>query len=297
MTHEQITSFLAVIEYGSLTAAAKAMYITQPSLSKRISDLENEIGDSLFVRRKGIRSVVLTPTGKRFLPIAQKWISLFEETKNIFCPINIKELHIASSSSAAQIIIPKLYQNLKLYNPTLKIDVSTTRYSEYYTKLLNQTLDFALTVSPTDSQDVITTPLAEEPLVFVCGKNSSYPHMISLTNLDIQKCVFMPLCPSLTDWYEKHIGSPRDCLIHTENFSLTQQFIQYDDIWSILPESTAAFAEEHDILRICRLSNVPPPRILYAVYTSNLDSEYRDFILNSIRGILQQNEFFSLIHP
>ena len=44
MTRTELESFLAVVQAGSLSAAAKNLYITQPALSRRIQSLEQELG-------------------------------------------------------------------------------------------------------------------------------------------------------------------------------------------------------------------------------------------------------------
>ena len=58
-----------------MTAAAQALYITQPTLSARLQTLEDEVGTPLFVRGKGLRRLELTDAGSRFLPLAQRTLS------------------------------------------------------------------------------------------------------------------------------------------------------------------------------------------------------------------------------
>ena len=45
--------FLAVVREGSITAAAQSLHMTQPTLSKQLMELEDELGKQLFVRGKG----------------------------------------------------------------------------------------------------------------------------------------------------------------------------------------------------------------------------------------------------
>ena len=73
MTDMEIETFLTVLRSGSMTAAAQALYITQPTLSARLQTLEDEVGTPLFVRGKGLRRLELTEAGTRFLPLAQRW--------------------------------------------------------------------------------------------------------------------------------------------------------------------------------------------------------------------------------
>ena len=70
MNNTDMETFWAVLEHGTLTAAAEALFITQPPLTNRIQALEAEVGAQLFHRGKGIRHIELTEAGQRFLPLA-----------------------------------------------------------------------------------------------------------------------------------------------------------------------------------------------------------------------------------
>lgn len=67
MTNLEIEAFLAVVRLGSITAAAQAIFITQPALSRRLQTLEEELGYPLFRRGKGQRNIQLTEEGKAFV--------------------------------------------------------------------------------------------------------------------------------------------------------------------------------------------------------------------------------------
>src|SRR6202451_3521944 len=69
--------FVAVAEAGSLTvAAARRLHTSQPSLSRQIRDLEDEIGVQLLTRRA--RGIELTPAGRAFLDHARSVLSQVE---------------------------------------------------------------------------------------------------------------------------------------------------------------------------------------------------------------------------
>lgn len=70
MTLQQLRYLIAVAEAGSITAAADRLFISQPSLSKAIAELESEMGITLFERlAKGVRQ---TEEGTRFLSYARQ---------------------------------------------------------------------------------------------------------------------------------------------------------------------------------------------------------------------------------
>src|SRR5207249_11179108 len=64
----QIEAFVEAQRRGSITRAAEALELTQPTLTARVRSLEAELGVTLLTR--GRRGVALTPAGRRFLPRA-----------------------------------------------------------------------------------------------------------------------------------------------------------------------------------------------------------------------------------
>ncbi len=80
MTLQQLKYAVAVAERGSITEAAKSLFISQPSLSAAVRELEEEIGTLLFLR--GSRGVRVTPEGAEFLGYARQVVqqtALIEE--------------------------------------------------------------------------------------------------------------------------------------------------------------------------------------------------------------------------
>ena len=81
----QLSYFLAVVETGSFTKAAKRVFVTQPTLSAGIKKLEQDLGKKLFNRTS--KWVFLTESGTRFLPHA----------KSILYQLNLAEADIKST--------------------------------------------------------------------------------------------------------------------------------------------------------------------------------------------------------
>lgn len=83
MTKTELEAFLAVLQYGSISAAAERLFITQPAMSRRMKSMEEELGYSLFERGRGQRSVELTENGKEFVPVAERLLTLYREAEEI----------------------------------------------------------------------------------------------------------------------------------------------------------------------------------------------------------------------
>lgn len=72
MTLQQLRYAVAIAEHKSMNKAAAELFITQPSLSNTIKDLENEIHTEIFVRSN--RGIAITPKGEEFLGYARQML-------------------------------------------------------------------------------------------------------------------------------------------------------------------------------------------------------------------------------
>jgi LysR family transcriptional regulator, benzoate and cis,cis-muconate-responsive activator of ben and cat genes len=80
MSIEQLKSFVAVAEEGAIVRAARRLHLSQPPLTRRIQDLEYELGAPLFER--GPRGVSLTAAGEALLPRARVILALVEDARD-----------------------------------------------------------------------------------------------------------------------------------------------------------------------------------------------------------------------
>ncbi|MBR4040303.1 MAG: LysR family transcriptional regulator, partial [Clostridia bacterium] len=75
-TLKQLSIFISVAEKLRMSEAAKALYVSQPTVSQTISDLEYELGVELFER--GHKQLLLTPHGQLLLTHARKVMQQYE---------------------------------------------------------------------------------------------------------------------------------------------------------------------------------------------------------------------------
>ena len=98
--------FIAVAEAGSIRAAAQKLYLAQPSLTKSLQSMEQELGVQLFTRTSsGIR---LTIAGETILPQARQVIALYNGWLELGTVTSLKKVDVYSHISLAEFLVPDI---------------------------------------------------------------------------------------------------------------------------------------------------------------------------------------------
>lgn len=145
MTLVQLRHFVALAESGSFVQAAKAVFLTQPALTRSIQSLEDELGGQLF-NRLG-RRITLTPLGAEVLQRAQRLVSDAEALKQTG-----KELHaglsgtlrMGLSSGPGALLSTPLMLHMAQHHPRLHLDISRGNTAVLLHALRDQKLDAAI---------------------------------------------------------------------------------------------------------------------------------------------------------
>ena len=151
---DDLRILLAVCDAGSLSGGARRLKVSQPTLSRRIAEMEYELGEPLFVRKN--QGITLTRTGMRLLPAAQgmaQWAteaSRSLDAKN--SPVSGRVRITAAPSFAFDLLAP-IAEKLKRKHPqiTLEILASTERLN-----LSRGEADIALRRYPSNDPDLTT---------------------------------------------------------------------------------------------------------------------------------------------
>lgn len=147
--------FLTIIEEGSMNKAAKVLHITQPTLSRQIAQLENELNVLLFERQA--KSLYLTSEGLLFARRAREMLELEEKTFQEIHTLNEDlqgELIIGSGELAATSELLKLASHFKKYYPKVQISVVTGTADQTREMIENGLIDFGLFLKPIHLKNV-----------------------------------------------------------------------------------------------------------------------------------------------
>lgn len=145
--------FLTVAREESISAAAEALHITQPTLSRQLMELEAELGVKLFLRGKRNRRVILTEEGMLLRQRAEEISELAAKTEaelNAKDKIISGDIYIGSGETDAMRLIARLAKELQKDYPHIRLHLYSGNADDVTEKLDKGLLDFGLLIEPTD---------------------------------------------------------------------------------------------------------------------------------------------------
>ena len=172
--------FVTISEKPSLSAAAEALYISQPALSQQIKKIEEEVGAELF-DRKG-HAMTLTPAGEAFLLCSRRILQFYDAMQREVKMLSVAEkdtVHMGISPFYSQHYLPKILPPFLQQHPQINVDIVEENSVNLENKLLKGELDFcALPLYPKNELLEYETIYHEKILLAVPKNhpiNASYP--------------------------------------------------------------------------------------------------------------------------
>ena len=142
MTINQLQCFVDVAETLSFSKAAKQNFVSQPTVSRYITELENEFGVPLFIRSRA--QVELSNAGKSILPYAVEICGAYKKAKSMVKLLeNGSEGRICLTCDAVSQAFPvKCIQRFRQKHPSVQLDVVQVNGNDYSTALCSVEYDF-----------------------------------------------------------------------------------------------------------------------------------------------------------
>jgi LysR family transcriptional regulator, regulator for metE and metH len=135
----------AIAETGSMTKASQKLFLTQPSLSHQLKEIETRLGTSLFLRIN--KSMVLTPEGKKVLEVGREILSKMTslEREIVSDEESNQLLRITTQCYTCYHWLPTLMQKFQKVMPHTEIDIVTEAMGSPVEFLLKGHIDLAVT--------------------------------------------------------------------------------------------------------------------------------------------------------
>ncbi|WP_158735553.1 LysR family transcriptional regulator [Alteribacillus sp. YIM 98480] len=203
MNIKQLIYFLTVTEHESFTKAAAELRIAQPSITKSIQNLEDEIGLRLFIREK--RSVRLTMEGsvlkKHALEIRQKINQTKKELEEIKEGIR-GTVQIGIPSMVGSYYFPDKLSLFKEKHPDMEIDIYEAGTTAIEKEILEGNLEMGTVVVDEVSEMLDIHPFLQEPLMLVVPP--SHP-LASSSSISLEKIANESLILFKEGYYQRKV--------------------------------------------------------------------------------------------
>lgn len=152
--------FLAVVDAGSISRAARMLHLTQPAVSHQVSSLERDLGVAVFDR--GRRGATLTPAGRTFAPLAREALDAAlraEEAARGSAPVRL----VVAQTFTVPFVVPALRA---LSDPLPELSEGSSALG-MVDEVRRGTQDVAIVPGPVDAPDLVVREVGTEEIVVI----------------------------------------------------------------------------------------------------------------------------------
>lgn len=181
--------FLAIAREETISKAAESLHITQPTLSRQMKELEEQLGKQLFIR--GNRKINLTEEGILLRQRAEEIISLVEKTESEIMHSDTTisgDIYIGSGETEGMRILAKVIDTCHKEYPKIKFHLYSGNSQDVVEKIENGLIDFGVLIEPADisKYDFIKIPVKDKWGVLM-RKDSPIASLKSITADTLKK--------------------------------------------------------------------------------------------------------------
>ncbi|GHC14501.1 transcriptional regulator [Kushneria pakistanensis] len=193
MKLRHIEIFHALISCGSVSAAARHLNVSQPSVTRTLAHAESVLGVSLFKRHP--RGLTPTPEALRLWPAietAVRQLNVVEQLGRQLRHGIDQTLRLGASHALGHLIMPKALITLQKTLPALEIELVTSHFSTLCEELLAHHLDLALTFAQPAPEGIQCEHLMQAPMKALLPSGMVAPCPVTLEWLNAHGLILMP---------------------------------------------------------------------------------------------------------
>lgn len=154
--------FLTIADEQNISKAADIIHITQPTLSRQIMDLEDELGVKLFARNRQNRKFLLTDEGTRFYNYAQQIVDLSQKTLDEFKSSKSEvfgKIFIGAGETKSFETVAKAFKKIKMAHPKIELHIFSGDAAIISERLDRGLCDFGVFIGFNNAEKYNSIPL------------------------------------------------------------------------------------------------------------------------------------------
>lgn len=269
MNLAEIETFLMIVQTKNITKTAENLFLSQPTVSHRLKLLEEELDVKLITRRKGHKQIELTSQGEEFIPIAERWISVWQEMQQLKDKQDKLYLKVACTDTLNSAILFDLYRNiLEEDEQIMNLQIKTHYSQEVYNLLENHDIDMGFVYHHLHFKNIIAEPILREKMYIIQASDSAIDKpMIHTDELDLNNEIYLSWEANYDIWHEQWVSKGTRPRIQVDTFELLFHLLSQENMWAIAPISVVDRIRSLKMIKISEIANAvqPPERVTYKI--------------------------------
>lgn len=172
MEFKQLEAFVAVVDYGSFSEAARKLYLTQPTISTHIRSLEEELHTRLIIRTT--KKITITPKGYQLYDSAVRMLDIRDNLFENFTGSKKQIIDLAASTIPSSYLLPELMAGFGRMYPDVYFHSWQTDSAGAISRVLDGNVDLALTGQNTGDDSCVFIPFCQDDMVIATPVNDHY---------------------------------------------------------------------------------------------------------------------------
>lgn len=177
MEFKQLEAFVAVIDYGSFSEAARKLYLTQPTISAHVRSLEEELHTKLILRTT--KKTTITTRGYQLYDSAVRMLEIRNNLLENFTGVQKHMIDLAASTIPSSYLLPEILAAFGKTHPDIYFHSIQADSAESINRVLDGTVDLALVGQNTRDETCVFLPFCQDKLVIATPITN---HYLSLQN-------------------------------------------------------------------------------------------------------------------
>ena len=261
----QVEGFLEVARRGSVSRAAEALFVTQPTLTARLKSLERELGTPLFLRTpQGMR---LTDAGRAWIPYAERALRALVDGRDALEQVmsaSAGHLMIAAAPAVSTYLLPDLLERFVSTHPLVEVSVRTGHSEDVLELVLRDEVQIGLGRA-IRHPELELRPFHTEDLVLVCAPDHPFTQLSSVTMAQVaaEKLIMFDRTSSYYEITQSAFLSAGVTLrglglMELDSIEAAKKMVERDLGVALLPGTAVAREIEGKTLRTVRMHDAPP---------------------------------------
>lgn len=191
MDFKQLQSFVSVVKYKSFTQAAQHLYLSQPTISAHISQLEDELKKRLIIRTT--KNIEITPKGLEIYEYAVNILNLRNRMVELCHSQTRKIIHVGASTIPAAYILPDILAEFGALHTDTYFSLHQNNSHGIVDGLKEGLFDVGLIGMPTKDESLECIPFFQDRMVLITPVNEHYLELKQQENLSLLDLLKEPI--------------------------------------------------------------------------------------------------------